>query len=190
MLPLLLAGPALEPISLAEAKAWLRIDDNAQDDGVSALVTAARLIIEATTRRLLITQTWRLGFDAWPCGDVIKLPLAPLQTVAAVSVFDAAGVAHALPASNYFVDASPEAARLAFLTQPPQPGRAIAGIAIDVVVGYGASPSSVPEPLRHAIRMLVTRWFESRGDVETDVIAEKLPGVAAALIAPYRRLRA
>jgi uncharacterized phiE125 gp8 family phage protein len=47
--------------------------------------------------------------------------------------------------------------RASFFGAPPAPpGRASAGIEIDVVVGYGATAESVPEPLRQAIRMLVT----------------------------------
>ena len=43
-----------------------------------------------------------------------------------------------------------------FSTSPPAPGRAVAGIEIDVVAGYGA-PADVPSPLRQAILMLVAR---------------------------------
>ena len=66
MSPVLLASPSAEPVSLADAKAWLRIDTADEDSLVASLVPAARARVEAATRRLLVTQTWRLAFDAWP----------------------------------------------------------------------------------------------------------------------------
>ena len=42
---------------------------------------------------------------------------------------------------------------------------AVSGISLDVEAGFGSSPEDVPEPLRLAIKMLVARWFENRGDI-------------------------
>ncbi len=74
MTPILLSGPAIEPVSLAEAKAWLRVDHSSDDDLVSALLTAARLTLEAWARLMFITQSWRLVYDAWPAGAVLPVP--------------------------------------------------------------------------------------------------------------------
>ena len=162
MTPMLLTPPATEPILLADAKAWLRIDTTAEDDSVSMLITAARLIVESTTRKMLLTQVWRLVGDAWPQGNLIRIPLAPLRGVVAIRVLDATGAAQVVAPALYVVDASPDGARILFTASPPPPGQAIAGIQIDVSVGYGAAAASVPEPLRQAMRMLVARWYENR----------------------------
>ena len=45
----LLAGPAIEPVTLAEAKAFLRVDDTAEDGLITTLIAAARLHVEGTT---------------------------------------------------------------------------------------------------------------------------------------------
>jgi len=200
MSPILISGPALEPVALADVKEWLRVDDTTQDDLIAALITSARLIVEASTRRMMITQTWRLALDRWPrtrAGDdwftprakIIELPFAPFQRVTAISVADATGALAALSPTSYAVDANPNSARLYFNVDPPKPASPVAGIAIDLVLGYGDQPTSPPEPLRLAIRMLVARWFENRGDVESDASADRLPGPIGALVAPYRRAR-
>jgi uncharacterized phiE125 gp8 family phage protein len=70
----------------------------------------------------------------------------------------------------------------------PRPGRAVAGIEIDVEAGYGATASDVPEPLKQAIRQLVTHWYENRGAGPPDENALRMPASVAALVAPYRVL--
>jgi uncharacterized phiE125 gp8 family phage protein len=189
MIPLIVNGPAIEPVALADAKQWLKLETSDDDDVVGALITAARLMVEAQIRRMLITQTWRLIYDCWPNGRLIKIPLAPFQSLAAMRVFDANGAAQTVSASFYYVDAAPDTARIIFGAPPPMPARAAAGIEIDVVVGYGAIPASVPEPLRQAIRTLVTDWYENRGDAGPDDPANALPSSVRALVAPYQRPR-
>ncbi len=189
MTPILLAGPAAEPVSLAEAKAWMRIDADDEDDLVGALVTSARLIVESATRRLLMTQSWRLSLDGWPRGNVVRVPLAPFQSLAGLQIYDSAGAARPVAASSYTLDAAPDAARILFTAAPPAPGAAAGGIAIDVVVGYGDRPRDVPAPLRQAILALAARWFEDRGDVASPLAREPLPASVAAMIAPWRRPR-
>lgn len=189
MTPVLLIPPALEPIALADAKAWLRLDATAEDDLIGVLITSARMIVEAATRRLLLTQTWRLVYDSWPGDNVLRLPLAPFQSLVAARVYDGNNVATPVSLAAATLDASPDCARLAFPGSPPMPGRAIAGVEIDLVAGYGAAPASAPEPLRQAMRMLIARWYENRGDVAMDSGAMRLPAAVAALIAPYVRAR-
>ena len=70
----------------------------------------------------------------------------------------------------------------------PPPGRAVAGIEIDVEAGYGATASDVPEPLKQAIRQLVAHWYENRGAGAPGESALRMPATVAALIAPYRVL--
>jgi uncharacterized phiE125 gp8 family phage protein len=189
MIPLIVNGPAIEPVALADAKKWLKLETNDDDDVVGALITAARLMVEAQIRRMLITQTWRLIYDCWPNGRRIKVPLAPFQSLTAMRVYDAAGVAQAVSASLYYVDSAPDAARIIFGGPPQNPGRNAAGVEIDIVVGYGATPESVPEPLRQAIRTLVTDWYENRGDADAGDMANALPSSVRALVAPYQRPR-
>ena len=189
MTPFLLSGPTIEPVSLAEAKAWLKLDTNEEDDLVGALVTSARLVVESVTRRLILTQAWRFVLDEWPPGKNIDIPFAPFQSLTAIRVYDAANAVQTLAPALYRVEAAPERARVAFAEAPAAPGRASAGIEIDVVFGYGDAPASAPAPLRQAIKLLAARWFEDRGDAFADPAGAQLPAAVAALVGPYRRAR-
>ncbi|MDB5569075.1 MAG: hypothetical protein JWN93_258 [Hyphomicrobiales bacterium] len=188
MTPILLNPPSVEPISLAQAKAWLRVTGADEDDLIAGLVVAARTLVETVTRTALLAQTWRVVLDAWP-ADGLRVPLAPFRSVVALRTLAADGAEQIVPASSYVVDASPAEARVRFLVAPAQPGRSVAGAEMDLVVGFAAAPEEVPEPLRHAVRLLLARWYEQRGDAGTDSAAERLPGAVAALLAPYRRVR-
>jgi hypothetical protein len=87
---LLISGPAMEPVSLAEAKAHLRIDGSTEDTLVASLITSARVHIETTLSQSLITQQWALWLDEWPDGGEVKLPLTPVQEVVSITIYDSA----------------------------------------------------------------------------------------------------
>ena len=61
MSSLLLTAPAIEPLSLAEAKAFLRVETSDDDEVIGALIAGSRIHVEAQTRRALITQSWRIS---------------------------------------------------------------------------------------------------------------------------------
>ena len=168
MTPVLITGPALEPVSLAEMKLWLRVSTNDDDELISGLITAARLVLEADVRLLFVEQTWRISEDQWPNCEWYKLPLSPLRVLGQIRIFDANNVAATLSPAIYLLDPSPMAARIVFQNAPPQPGRRIAGIEIIATFGFGATPQQVPEPIRLATKMLAARWYENRGDAAVD----------------------
>src|SRR3569832_1505142 len=98
---LLLQSPALEPLTLDEAKAYLRVEHSDEDETIAALLTAARLQVEAQTRRALITQGWRLALDAWPDSGVIPARPGPLQSLSAARVYDLDNVAHSADTHSF-----------------------------------------------------------------------------------------
>jgi uncharacterized phiE125 gp8 family phage protein len=187
MTPILVDGPAVEPVTVPEMRAWLRLDDDADDVLVAALIKTARVIVEVMPRRVLIESRWRVVLDRWPGGRMMRLPLTPLIAVESVQVRDAAGAAQALAAGAYRVDAASDPARLFVDASAPEPGVMPGGIAIEFRAGFGATAAAVPEPLRHAVRLLIAHSFEHRGD---DVEPRgALPNDVLALVAPYRRPR-
>lgn len=186
MSSILLSAPAAEPLSLAEAKAFMRVEHADDDDVIGALIAASRIHIEAQTRRALMTQSWRITLDAWPADGRLPIRPAPLRELTSVRVYDSGGVAHAVDGQSFVVDTS--ASTLVFAPWAlPSPGRLAAGIEVDVVVGYGDAAADVPEPLRQAIRLLIAHWYENRGLAAVGTVTI-LPTTIAALIAPYRML--
>ncbi len=188
MTPIILDGPAVEPVSLAEAKIWLRVEGADEDDLVSTLIVAARLMVETWANKRLINQNWRLVLDAWPAGRVLRVPLSPLQAVTRIRMYDGNGAPSVVPPATYTVDVVSEPPRIVAGADFPTPGRVVSGIEIDLTAGFGTTSRSPPAPLRQAVLLLVARWYEARGDgaANADI---SLPPDVAALIAPYRSVR-
>lgn len=187
MTPILISGPAGEPVSLAELKAFLRIDSEAEDALLTALIPAARLTVEAAAGLILMRQTWRLVRDAWPGERVLRLPLKPVLALEAVRIVDAAGDAASLDIAGFTLDAISDPPRLLRPADVAAPGAELNGIEIDLALGFGNSADDVPAALRQAVLRLAAHWFEHRG--EEPGAAPPLPGDVVALTAPYRRAR-
>ena len=183
--------PAVEPVTLGEAKAHLRIDGSEEDTLLQSLVQAARVHLELVLARAFITQGWTYLRDAWPVGRELVLPLAPVASVNSVAVIAADGTRATLDPAAYLLDGSGSTPRLvlAGATPLPRPGRAGNGIEIVLVAGHGSTGADVPAPLRHAILLLAAHWYENRQPVEIGLAGEPLPLAIAELIAPYRRRR-
>jgi uncharacterized phiE125 gp8 family phage protein len=180
-----ITGPAAEPVSLAEAKAHLRVDLSDDDAMIGRQIAAAREWVESQTGRALISQSWRMTLDSWPEDVALALIRPPVQSVTAVRTFAADGIASVWAGANYAVSFCAEPQRLVRLVPAwPIPGRAQMGIEIDIVCGYGALASDVPAALRQAVLLKTAQLYERRGED-----AGAGPDEALRLIAPFRVVR-
>jgi uncharacterized phiE125 gp8 family phage protein len=181
----LLTGPAVEPWSVAEAKSYLRAENDDDEPVIASLIAAARNQVEALTRCALIAQTWRFVRDQWPNDGRIKLVRGPLRSLTAVRVYDSAGNTTAIDAGIFVLDKAG-----GVIASPcwalPAPGRSVAGIELDVEIGFGTAATDVPDVLRHAIRTLVAHWYENRGLIAIGQTVAMMPASVNAMIASYR----
>lgn len=184
MRPIPIAGPAVEPVTVTEMQGVLRLDDGAEEAFVAALILAARRHVEDVTGRRLIEQRWRVMLERWPPGRVVALPLSPVMAIERVRVAGPHGEPEDLAVGRYRLSAS-DPPCLVVDPATPAPGPTLEGVVIDVVAGYGATAAEVPAPLVQAIRLLVARWFEHRGDGSEAA----RPADVLALLSPYRARR-
>lgn len=65
----LVTGPASEPLTVAEAKAHMRVDIADEDAIFARLIASMRQCAETRLKRALVTQTHDLVLDEWPTVD-------------------------------------------------------------------------------------------------------------------------
>ncbi|GLK75998.1 hypothetical protein GCM10008171_12520 [Methylopila jiangsuensis] len=172
----LLTAPAAEPLGLADAKAFLRLDHDDEDALVLGLIAAARAEVERLTRRVLVAQRWRLDAPVPPPGGAVILRPRPVREVEAVRFRARDGTLTALDPADWRFDWASE--RLEILRVTPE----ARVVEIDLACGYG-DPEDAPESLRLALRRLVADAYERRTG------ADGPRADVADLIAPYRDLK-
>jgi uncharacterized phiE125 gp8 family phage protein len=98
--------PTFEPISISEAKEWLKIHPEVVDDDslIRSLISSARVWAEANTGQALISQTIEQVWDWMPANRVFELSVPPLISVTSVKYLDTNGTYQTWSATNYTAD--------------------------------------------------------------------------------------
>jgi uncharacterized phiE125 gp8 family phage protein len=187
MLLRLATPPALEPVTLAEAKEHLRVLHGAEDALIGRLIKAVREHAEPSTGRAFITQTWDFWLPAFTRSGLIELPRPPLQAVTWVKYLDRDGVEQTVDPVDYVVVAP----GLVGTVQPapdadwPATQRHPQAVSIRFTAGYGPAPADVPEDLRNAMLMLIEHLYHNRG-ASTEAALKATPTGVDALLGPHR----
>lgn len=181
-------APAAEPVTLADAKAHLRLDHDGEDALIESLVRAARETVETETGLALLDQDWRLAIDRWPRGGEVKVRRHPLREVLSITVYGADGEASVLDPGSYMSDLVSRPGRLR-LTKSLPSARCMNGIEIDFRAGFGESGTDVPDGLKRAILLLVAHWFEFRASFGAADQPVSWPEGYHRLIAPWHARR-
>ena len=171
--------PAVEPVSVSEAKAHLRVDISDDDSYISTLITAAREWCEQYLDRTLINTQWTMRLDSFPYEiELPRPPIATSGTTTAVSLTYTLGddSTATLSTTAYRVDRNSTPGVVRQLRAGTWPANLddYNAVAVTWWAGYGASGTSVPAAIRHAILMLVGHWYESRSSVLAGSISKEI----------------
>jgi uncharacterized phiE125 gp8 family phage protein len=165
--------PAVEPVTLAEAKAACRASaDVFDEDGlIEILVSAARERGEGWTGRGWYTQTWVQVASTW--AEALELQMAaPLQSVTSVKYYDSDGVLQTLSTSVYAVDTASQPGRIFLKPDQSWPSldgsRATWRVEVTYVVGW-TTVADVPAMFKLGTLMTVVHNFENRSAVQVGV---------------------
>lgn len=159
--------------------------DEATGDGLLIqYLRAAIALIEARTGKALMARSYRLTISNWRWADAQALLVAPVSSVASVTLRDAEGVAEVVDAARWRLIADRHrpkiAATGAVLPMVPTNG----SVEIDFTAGFGAIWDAVPDDLRQAVMLLAAQMYEHRTEG-----AASVPGAVEGLLARWMPLR-
>src|SRR5689334_4676348 len=144
--------PADLPITFAQAKAHLRLDDDSEQDYVTDLIRAATAHAENVMGRSLMQRTITATYYAYATPlDLTYLPRGPVISV--TSVTDANG----REISNSVLEAAGNSARLRVNNGYSFP--------VNLTVVYEAgyeSADEIPDDILHALKMHVSHLYMYR----------------------------
>lgn len=168
-------GPTAEPVTIAEAKAQLRVDANTEDEHILHLISAARANVELETGRLLLSQTVKTYWDKWPTAGYFELPLYPAASVTSVEYVDTDGATQTWASSNYTTDLVGLTPRIVRNPDTDLPDLGTYPNAVTVTyIGGAATADDVPEELKHRILNTLTLLYERREDMKLN---DNTPGI-------------
>ncbi len=169
------AAPAFEPVTLVDAKRYLRVTHTEEDTLIDGLIVTAREQAEHYLNLSLPQQSYRLTLaDSAPCH--LPLPRPPGLSIASVSLLPREGSATVVDALTYEVDVQK---RAVVFNVAPSANR------IEVLYTAGhASASAIPRPMVLGVLAHVAALYECRGDLQAAIPRESL-----AFYAPFREVR-
>lgn len=188
-------APAVEPVTLAEAKAHLRVDTSDDDTYIGSLVKAAREWVEAYLDRTLVHTQWVMRFDRFPPDSTadIELPRPPVvssgtATAVTVSYTLEDGTTATYSTASFRVDraATPGAVKTNYGQTWPPHRQDDNSISVTWWAGYGPAASDVPATIRHAMLMLIGFWYENRSTVVVGSISKPLEYAVESLLSSQK----
>ena len=172
----LVTAPAIEPVSLVEAKLHLRVDSRDDDSLISSQIKAASERARQYFRRENSQSTWDQTFDEWE--EYLVLRKKPIISVTSVTYVDPDGAPQTLATSVWEVtiNREPGLVRRKFNQTWPAVRSHEDAITIRYVAGYAV----VPELQKAYVKLLVALLYEFREPTITGTIQAKIEDLEAA----------
>jgi uncharacterized phiE125 gp8 family phage protein len=170
--------PAVEPVTLAEARLHCAVDHEEFDPMLQSLIQAAREYAERFCRRHFIDTKLQMTLDNFPLEVELPLPRGPVsptssrQTVE-VEYYDTNLSLHSMTeaqpnrvsnSTEFLVNriAIPPVITPNIIGYWPVVGALRNAVVVRWWSGFGDSPNAVPRAVRHSILLMVGNWFLNR----------------------------
>jgi uncharacterized phiE125 gp8 family phage protein len=182
----------------ATAQAHCKVDTADDLALVQLYRSAAEDALQKYLRRSLLSQTYVLTLDDFPCkrdpygfdyrkGE-IAIPVLPFGAISSIRYYDTAGVDTLLDPSLYVVDSSVKPARVTPApleywpyVQEERPS----GCRVTFTAGY-ASASAVPAAIKSGLLLLIGSLYTNREETVTGTIVARLDELMGVLLSPYK----
>lgn len=191
--------PEVEPLTVVEAKNHLRVDIDDDDAYIADLITVARRTCEKLTARKLIATTvdqvveyipvggymnrW-VRHNLTPCDpgwypshvEPVKLELSPVLSLVGLYWTGADDAEQSLDATSLRLIRRDGAYWIKPADGVEWPTHAH-DVRVRYVSGYGADATKVPPTIKHAMRLLIGTWYDTRESIVDGTVSELPDGV-------------
>lgn len=193
-------------MAYTDIQVHLRLDGTTDQTLVEGMISAVTKRIESFIDQKLMTQVWSIFYDKFPTENAddqdawwdgeqvghvnslsksirkLELPFGPCTSVSFIKTFDESDGTYTMDGSLYSVDyigPRPVIALKSGNSWPSTTLRPVNGIQVQATFGM----SSVPEDIKSAMKICVSRLYENRGDAIENFV---FPSTALLLLDPYK----
>lgn len=170
----LVTAPASEPITLAQAKIFLRVEHTGDDEAITRAISAARVAAEQYCKTAFLPQTWDYA-KANPEPTRLHLPIGPAQSISSITLTTEAGASSTMNAANYRLS-------VAGFSVLFDPAISIERITVRYVAGIATTVADMPSSLAQGMLHHIAVMMETRDG------AAPMPMQSIACYQPYRRI--
>lgn len=151
------------PVTVPEAKQHARIIDDTDNSLIATLLSVCTDYIENLIKSPLLTSTYHLYLSRFPSNGVIVLPAYPAHAFSSIQYHDPDRVLLTLPANTVTLTIGCPAT-LTLLPNKTWPNTYYNAPDWAIKCSYSAgypTAASVPAPLKQAILLLFTHWYDN-----------------------------
>lgn len=173
-------------LTLAQAKAWCRIDHDSEDDTITDLIAVATDTLDGPSGmcgHALTNQRWRMSTIGQTADGLVWLPVSPAVSIFQIQYYDTTNTLQTATTSHFRLLVGDNWAYVEPADGYDWPALydRIDALQIEWTAGYGDA-DDVPAAIRQAAKMLVAHWYANREAVVTGTIAGDLPMAVRELV--------
>lgn len=153
------SAPTAEPLTLAQAKAHLRVDGTDDNDLITALISVAREACEDRTELTMVETAWRQTATHFPARG-LHLMMGPVLSVQSVAYVDTAGQSQTLASDQWQLcdDWLLPAYGVCWPLTLCRP----AAVTVNYKAGHGTTASAVPAPFVAWMKLAIGDLYDNR----------------------------
>lgn len=159
-----ISGPTgTSVISLAEAKAHLRVEISNEDNLILSLIEVARASAQEITRRAIGVQTFRYSLNGYPVSRWFSLPFAaPLISITSVSAVILDGTTQVFSPSLYSTSFDSEPAIIGRAYNQTWPSLRETPDNFQIVYQAGYTNLTLPGPIKQWMLLAIGTMYANR----------------------------
>lgn len=178
-------APALDLVSLAEAKNYLKVDASDDNDLIEDLIQTASDHIADSANTCWKAREAYGYMESW---TACRFPVGPVILVNAVEYKASGDTYVTMPTSMYSIAVNTYPAYIKFHDFPSLEPEALERIRISFQYGHDNSTHLRPPQYKQAILALVAHFYDYRNPVQTGGVVRQIPLHVESLISTFRYL--